>query len=65
MDQKPMDTSGVPEEIIGVPKELASEVSKEQEGALMKEATGDVVAPTPPARMMATRKTRAWEYWSS
>jgi hypothetical protein len=49
----------VPEEITGVPKELASEVSKEQEGGL-KEATADVVPPLPPARRM-----RAWDYWLS
>jgi hypothetical protein len=48
MDQKPKDTSGMPEEITGVPKEHASEVSKEEEGGL-KEATADVV-PSPPPR---------------
>jgi hypothetical protein len=57
--QKPKDTSGVLEEITGVPKELASEVSKEEEGGL-KEATADVVPPLPPARRM-----RAWDYWLS
>jgi len=57
--QKPKDTSGVLEEITGVPKELASEVSKEQEGGL-KEATADVVPPLPRARRM-----RAWDYWLS
>lgn len=59
MKQKPKDTSGVLEEITGVPKELASEVSKEQEGGL-KEATADVVPPLPRARRM-----RAWDYWLS
>jgi hypothetical protein len=59
VEQKPKDTSGVPEEITGVPKELASEVSKEQEGGL-KEATADVVPPPPLARRM-----RAWNYWTS
>jgi hypothetical protein len=57
--QKPKDTSGVLEEITGVPKELASEVSKEEEGGL-KEATADVVPPLPRARRM-----RAWDYWLS
>ena len=47
MDQKPRDTSGVPEEITGVPKDLASEVSKEEERPL-EEAIGDVVPPPPP-----------------
>jgi hypothetical protein len=59
VEQKPKDTSGVPEEITGVPKELASEVSKEQEGGL-KEASADVVPPPLPARRM-----RAWDYWTS
>jgi hypothetical protein len=59
VEQKPRDTSGVLEEITGVPKELASEVSKEQEGGL-KEASADVVPPPPPARRM-----RAWDYWTS
>jgi hypothetical protein len=59
MNQKPQNTSGVPEEITDVPKELASEVSKEEEGAL-KEANGGVVPRPSPARM-----TRAWDYWCS
>jgi hypothetical protein len=60
VEHKPKDTSGVPEEIIGVPKELASEVTKEQEVGL-KEASAEVVPPPPPpARMM-----RAWDYWTS
>ncbi len=49
--EKAKDTSRVPEDLTGVPKELASEVTKEQEEPLA-EATGDVVPPTPPARMM-------------
>lgn len=65
MDQKPMDTSGVPEEITGVSKDLASEVGKEEEGPL-EEAIGDVVPPPPPARMIKPpRRTRAWDYWST
>jgi hypothetical protein len=34
VDQKPQNTSSVPEEITGVPTELASEASREEEGAL-------------------------------
>ncbi len=33
MDQEPQGTSSVSEEITGVPKELASEASREKEGA--------------------------------
>ena len=50
VDQKPQNTSSVPEEITGVPKELASEASKEEEGAL-KEVIGGVVLPPFAARM--------------
>ena len=63
--EKAKDTSRVPEDLTGVPKELTSEVTKEQEEPLA-EATGDVVPPTAPARMMKVpAKMRAWEYWSS
>jgi hypothetical protein len=63
--EKAKDNSRVPEDLTGVPKELASEVTKEQVEPLA-EATGDAVPPTPPARMMkAPAKMRAWEYWSS
>jgi hypothetical protein len=65
MDQKPKDTSSMPEEVTGMPKDLASAVSKEEEGPL-EEAIGDVVPPPPPARMMKpSRKARTWDYWSS
>ena len=50
MDQKPQNTSSVPEEITDVPKDLASEASKAEEGAL-KEAIGGVVPPPFAARM--------------
>jgi hypothetical protein len=36
VDQKPQNTSSVPEEITSVPKELASEASREEEGALKR-----------------------------
>jgi hypothetical protein len=49
----------VPEEITGVPRELASDVTEEQEVGL-KEASADVVPPPPPARRM-----RAWDHWTS
>jgi hypothetical protein len=50
VDQKPQNTSSVPEEITGVSKELASEASKEEEGAL-KEVIGGMVLPPFAARM--------------
>jgi hypothetical protein len=53
VDQKPQNTSSVPEESTGVPKELASEASSEEEGA-PKEAIGGVVRPP-----FAARITRA------
>jgi hypothetical protein len=34
VDQEPQNTSCVPEEITGVPEELAIEASREEEGAL-------------------------------
>ncbi len=50
MDQKPQNTSSVLDEVSGVPKELASEASREEEGAL-KEAIGGLVRPPFAARM--------------
>ncbi len=52
MDQKPQNTSSVPEEITGVPKELASEASKEEKEGELKEAIGGGTTPPFAARMM-------------